>query len=469
MASDQTDWLDSQKSVTSVETLIQEKSLQWQRNLERLSAYRAFLEEAKYDHLLLDKDRLIYAYIREFHGIKVGIAGFNSAWTCCREEEKSRLWLGGRWQSDNMLRQLEEAQFSIALIHHPVNWFRGEEDPQVFRDIERDFAFCLHGHEHQGWVTPLSDGHTRIAAAACYDRSDRENGYNFVRLDLDTSKGQVWLRRYERTGAGWTPRLIHKKTNDEGIWPLDVLKLSAVGPEPSKKVNKRLLLAELLRSDPELLDLFRDEFLYKIKLRANELMRSARPEEAISYYEKATQLGSNEFSTWANLGALYLQVDRYEDSIEANKKAIEINPSDFLPRFNLALSSLYAERTPEEMIALLEAVEFSAKGTEKDPMNIGRLHLYKGHMLRKLNRDSDALIEYDLAVSQLSQTARGVRFLGESYKSLGDIQARLGDKPKALEHYNKALEPYSLPAFEVRLREVLNAIDDLGDNSEPST
>ena len=217
---DQTEWLDNCLNYSDIEKMIHNKDLQWQRNMERLAAYRQFLQDLNATHLLLDPARLIHANVREFSGVKVGIAGLNSGWSCCRNGEKGRLWLGGRWQIDNLLRQLEEAQFSIALIHHPVGWFREEEEPLVFRDIEREFAFCLHGHEHQGWVNHLSDGHVRIAAAACYDRSDRENGYSLVRLDLETSKGQVWLREYERYGGEWIPRLIGSKTNHEGVWQL---------------------------------------------------------------------------------------------------------------------------------------------------------------------------------------------------------------------------------------------------------
>ncbi len=82
--------------------------------------------------------------------------------------------------------------------------------------MEREFDFHLHGHEHQGWVNQGASGHTRIAASACYDRSDSENGYNFVRIDLETGQGEVWLRRYDSEGGGWTPRIIAGKTNNDG-------------------------------------------------------------------------------------------------------------------------------------------------------------------------------------------------------------------------------------------------------------
>ena len=65
--------------------------------------------------------------------------------------------------------------------------------------------------------------HKCIAAAACYNRSDRENGYNLVHLDFDQGIGEVWLRTYDKSGEGWTARLINDRTDDRGVWNLSLL------------------------------------------------------------------------------------------------------------------------------------------------------------------------------------------------------------------------------------------------------
>jgi hypothetical protein len=104
--------------------------------------------------------------------------------------------MGGDWQVGDLTSRLEEADFCIAQMHHPFGWFVQYEDPVLRPLMEREFAFFLHGHEHQGWVDAKADGHVRVAAAACYDRSNLK-GYNFVRLDLNTGQADVWLRRYD--------------------------------------------------------------------------------------------------------------------------------------------------------------------------------------------------------------------------------------------------------------------------------
>jgi hypothetical protein len=185
------------------------------------------LDDYGYDHLLTGREHLIYADAREVAGLRVGIAGFNSAWSSrgAGREEMGRLWMAGRFQLETLVQQMPPHDFRIALVHHPGNWLVPEENPHVGRDMERDFAFVLHGHEHQGWVRPnASNGHTTISAAACHEWSEsKNNGYNFVRLDLDSGHGKVWLRQYDSNGGGWVPRCIANQTDDHGCWRLEHL------------------------------------------------------------------------------------------------------------------------------------------------------------------------------------------------------------------------------------------------------
>jgi predicted MPP superfamily phosphohydrolase len=229
---DQWQWLDQQENVDAVTKLIQKTEKQWLRYMERLAAFKAFLQRHGYTHLLDDPNRLIYAEKRTIAGLKIGIAGLNSAWSCCRDKEKGKLWFGGSWQTGHVTSQLKDTDFRLALTHHPPNWFGEYEERPVRRLVEREFEFYLHGHEHDEWVTESVDGHVRIAAAACYDRSDEENGYNFVRLDLNTGQGEVWLRHFDSSGGGWVPRLIANRTNNEGVWPLRHLKFLSAQRSP---------------------------------------------------------------------------------------------------------------------------------------------------------------------------------------------------------------------------------------------
>ena len=236
---DQTSWLAAQTQAKTVNDLIQKGDRQWQRFVDRLAAYRDFLVRHKYSHLLSDPKRLIYSETRDLHGLKLGIAGFNSAWACGGDGEKGKLWFGGDWQSGELLGKLSKADFLLALIHHPFGWFVEQEDTPLRILFEREFAFHLHGHEHLGWVDAKVDGHVRLAAAACYDSSHMDNGYNFVRLNLDTGEGEVWLRKYDAQGGGWVPRAVAGKTSNDGLWRLGKLPWLQPLLAKAKPVNPR--------------------------------------------------------------------------------------------------------------------------------------------------------------------------------------------------------------------------------------
>ena len=226
----ETEWLlGNQRTLDDVTRCIQSAGANWQQLLHRLDDYAQFLKANGYDHLLTGRDRLIYADAREFDGLRVGIAGFNSAWSSrgVGREEMGRLWMAGRFQLETLNQQMPPHDFRIALLHHPSNWLFPEENPEFGDFLQRDYEFVLHGHEHRGWVRPdASTGHTVISTGACHEWSESErNGYNFVRLDFKKGMGEVWLRRYDAMGGGWIPRVIANRTDDQGRWNLEHLKL----------------------------------------------------------------------------------------------------------------------------------------------------------------------------------------------------------------------------------------------------
>jgi hypothetical protein len=216
-------WLDRLDDPAPVIAMIREGGRQWERFAERLAAYREFLRRAGYLHLLQDPTRLTYSHIAHLNGLRVGIAGFNSAWSCHRESEKGKLWVGGRWQAEELYRQLIDADLRVALVHHPQGWYVDHEANDFWRrSIQKYFQFALHGHEHDVWVDVLGRKHVTIAAAACYVRSDKRPGYNLVRLDLVKGSGEVWLRTYDNRGGGWIADLVYDGTDSRGVWPLTV-------------------------------------------------------------------------------------------------------------------------------------------------------------------------------------------------------------------------------------------------------
>jgi tetratricopeptide (TPR) repeat protein/predicted MPP superfamily phosphohydrolase len=462
---DQTEWLARQSNAYVIADRMRLKDLQWQRYMERLEEYKVFLKEAGLAHLLDDPDRLTFSLVRDFSGIRIGVAGLNSSWSCCRDGEKGKLWLGGNYQLSDVMTKLHDVDFRVCILHHPVNWFVEKEDPVIWRDIARDFSFCLHGHEHQNWVTPEADGHVRIAAGACYDRADRENGYCVVRVNFDDSTAEVWLRRFDSHGGCWVPRIVGGKTTNEGIWRIENVKGipkpvppgiasgSPTGPHtaPMSSLGGTVDLNTVI-------DLLRDDLAERLVQRATQLQDTGRFQDALYDFEKAIALGAKDPHIPMYLGALYASLGMADKGIEANQRALQAEPENFVASFNLAVSLFQAGRAPEEILVALDTAQRLAEKRRPEAVDMAKLRVYRGHTLQRLNQFQEAISEYREALSLLSATPRGRMFRGEAHKSLGDAFGHLGNKDEARKEYKLAIEAYGVAAFETRKREAEEAL-----------
>lgn len=230
-----------------VTKMIQEKDKDWMVYMDRLTAYSSFLKTYGYMHLLQDPQRLVFSTTRNVGETVVGIVGLNSSWSCGRDNEKGKLWLGGHWQIQSARPTVKSASIRICLTHHPLNWLTEYEDSSLAPEVERNFHFLLHGHEHQNWVSVSNSNHVRIASAACYGSSEAESGYNFVRFNHEEGSCDIWLRKYDSLGGGWVPRLIHNRTDGEGKISLEQLSsLTSTKRVPSERqsTNRRITLSE---------------------------------------------------------------------------------------------------------------------------------------------------------------------------------------------------------------------------------
>lgn len=244
----QTSWLDSQlkavpEPTNAVDRLVaQPEAVQFQRYVERLENYAAFVQKAGLKHLLQNPHRLTYTHRRQFRGIDLAITGLNTAWSSCRDCERGKLWLG-KIQINENLQVAKNADLAIALGHHPPGWFNEFEDPSWYRSLVNNYNFYLHGHEHDNWVIE-EPSHVRIAAGAVCDRHLENTGYNIVRLDFEQQTADVFMRQYDARGGGWIPRCLFNRTDDTGCWRL------RFEPRPRKSVNRISVIPELPSEPP---------------------------------------------------------------------------------------------------------------------------------------------------------------------------------------------------------------------------
>jgi predicted MPP superfamily phosphohydrolase len=118
------------ESVEKVNAMLNSANQDWQQFMPRLNDYKIFIQKY-YPHLLQDEKRLTYAIEKQINSINVGIAGFNSAWSCSKENEKGNLWLGGKWQINTLSEKINNCDIKIALAHHPLTWLVPQENPAL--------------------------------------------------------------------------------------------------------------------------------------------------------------------------------------------------------------------------------------------------------------------------------------------------------------------------------------------------
>jgi CheY-like chemotaxis protein/3',5'-cyclic AMP phosphodiesterase CpdA len=152
---------------------------------------------------------------------RIAILGLNSAWASAlqfdftqkRAQDKGHLLIGEpQVDSALLLAQNCEAEFMIALMHHPFDWLKNFDREWAAAQLKDRCHLILHGHLHEVTVahqiSPEGDV-IILGSGTTYEERDHRNGYSYVSLDLKTKTGVVYLRRYSpQKGGGWVPDTI---------------------------------------------------------------------------------------------------------------------------------------------------------------------------------------------------------------------------------------------------------------------
>ena len=175
--------------------------------MARFRGYAEFVNDYL-DHLAFDDEHYFYVHTLNLAGRQVALLGLNSAWLCASDEDKVKGVLIGEQQTWTALKQAQDADLKIALLHHPFGWLR-EFDQGDSADMLLDACdLILHGHRHQTATTQLisPDSATMVLdCGACYETRKFPNMFKWVKLDLATGNGVVYLRRYSDSRGGfWT-------------------------------------------------------------------------------------------------------------------------------------------------------------------------------------------------------------------------------------------------------------------------
>lgn len=207
----------------SINQRFETKPREQQDAFNRLEPYGIFVEQ-QFKHIHDTDGRYVYACCTEVNGLRIGIGGFNSAWSCSGPEDDRHIWLAAQWQFNHVQNRLHEADIRIGLMHHPVDWLNEAERDVSTRRIASDFQFWLHGHTHNAWVKPEATCVT-IAAGAVGAEHDDEYGINLVEIDIQKKSGLIHLFQYSTRDNGWTISPVPNHA-PKGIWTFNLPPIS---------------------------------------------------------------------------------------------------------------------------------------------------------------------------------------------------------------------------------------------------
>lgn len=198
--------------------------------IERIENYYNFVD--KYFSKPEFKSSLMRCWATDINGMKVGVAGFDTAWRATGEADdvdRHNLLLGER-NVDDAVDALQAQDVRVALMHHPAEWLADFDEAAVSSRLSAHFDLIMCGHMHksnpQTRTTPQGTAVLSQTGSA-YAGRNWFNGYQTVKLDFAAGEAKFIIRSFYDIPR----RVFDKATNvtEDGIvhFPFDTKKKSS--------------------------------------------------------------------------------------------------------------------------------------------------------------------------------------------------------------------------------------------------
>ncbi|MDG4597526.1 MAG: hypothetical protein P9F75_17885 [Candidatus Contendobacter sp.] len=138
----------------------------------------------------------------EIHGTRLHVAGLDSAWMACGDEDRGRLLLGRYQVNQTVLHQnADDADWRLALLHHPWDYFAEFDGHEARSTIHQHRDLLLRGHLHQPLterVVPPDPSRAclEVAAGCVYENSRYPNAFQWIELHLRPRRVKVLYRAW---------------------------------------------------------------------------------------------------------------------------------------------------------------------------------------------------------------------------------------------------------------------------------
>jgi len=138
----------------------------------------------------------------EIRGRRLHVAGLDSAWMACDDQDRNRLLLGRYQLHQTVLHpDAEGADWRLALLHHPWDYLAEFDTHEARQTIHLKCDLLLRGHLHEGdasFIRPPDPARAclELAAGCCYDGSRHPNAFQWIELDANPRRVRVLFRHW---------------------------------------------------------------------------------------------------------------------------------------------------------------------------------------------------------------------------------------------------------------------------------
>jgi len=141
--------------------------------------------------------------------------------------------------------------------------------------------------------------------------------------------------------------------------------------------------------------------------------------EASKWLARSVEEDPHDAEAWYFLGRAKYNENRFEDAIRAFEGCLALDPRNLKAQSNLGLSYAGLNKVAEAQAAFLEAIEWQAEVSGKDP----EAYIGLGDLLVQQNRAAEAVPYLQKAVQIAPQESRAREKLGSAYLNLNQLSA----------------------------------------------
>ncbi len=186
--------LSGMESVKDINDIVSNMEDEYKKRIQYFYQYiqKNYIDDA-------DIWELGYSIERSINGLKIGIAGIDSAWrsTGAGSIERGRMIVGEQ-QVTVLYDKIKNADFKICLMHHPIDWLIDLEMNNVEKKLNQ-FDLVLRGHVHDLDDKQISTQRYKTiynTSGKLYPLDNYYSGYSIISIDMNINQCRLFSREY---------------------------------------------------------------------------------------------------------------------------------------------------------------------------------------------------------------------------------------------------------------------------------